>query len=124
MRFLHVGVARERKVHLGFAHRSSNVLVVSQLGRSLGEADSMLSESRLLVVCFGGALAALAQSSVGERLDATLVLSNFRHNALSVDPRNPRESDDSGTAKPPAIDDPRPNVRVLAGLLAAVRQPS
>jgi len=108
----------------GFACRSANVLVAMQLTSNRLDDGTSTFNTPMLRLYNSLALPMMEQPSAGGHLDASLVLSNFRHSALSVDPRNPRESDDSGTARPPAIDDPRPNVQVLAGLLAAVRQPS
>jgi len=108
----------------GFACRSANVLVVMQLSSDRLDDGTSTYNSRMLRLYNSLALPMMEQPSVGSDLDAYLVLSNFRHSGLALDPRTPRDPNDSGSGVLSAIDDPRQNVQVLASLLAATRNPT
>jgi len=106
----------------GFACRSANVLVAIQLSSNrLGDGTSTFN-TRILRLYTSLALPKLEEPSDGGRLDAVLVLSNFRRNSLVIDPTDPQSPGSTGIGVPSAIDDPRSNVHVLAALLAAVRE--
>jgi len=76
----------------GFACRSANVLVAIQLSSNrLGDGTSTFN-TRILRLYTSLALPKLEEPSDGGRLDAVLVLSNFRRSSLVIDPTDPQGS--------------------------------